>query len=146
MAEAVGFAASITGMLGLSGQIIQGSLFIREFFDDLHNAPTEVCDLKDEIELFTVVASDTEIIVKNVEDYVTAQSLDNLSKTLRRCRDIVVHIGHELNECAGNRVGGKLNWWKRLRVATRKKTLAAYIERLDRAKGQLLAVHANVTQ
>jgi hypothetical protein len=35
MAEAVGLAASIAGLVGIAGQILKGGLFIREFFEDV---------------------------------------------------------------------------------------------------------------
>jgi hypothetical protein len=35
MAEAVGLAASVAGLVSLAGQIIKGGLFIREFFEDV---------------------------------------------------------------------------------------------------------------
>lgn len=35
MAEAVGLAASIAGLVGIAGQILKGALFIREFVEDV---------------------------------------------------------------------------------------------------------------
>jgi hypothetical protein len=42
MAEAVALAASVAGLVGLTGQIIQGTLFIQKFFEDVRDAPAEV--------------------------------------------------------------------------------------------------------
>jgi hypothetical protein len=50
MAEAVGLAASIAGLIGLAGQVLQGGLFIQQFFEDVRGAPAEVLDLRDELE------------------------------------------------------------------------------------------------
>jgi hypothetical protein len=148
MAEAVALAASVAGLVGLSGQILQGSLFLRQFLEDIRDAPSEVCDLKDEIELFTLVASDTDRLVKQAGDINGAISISwaSYARTLERCRKIVDNLGRELQECAGMAAEGRLRWWRRLRVATRKEALAGYLRRLDRAKGQLLAVQANITQ
>jgi hypothetical protein len=41
MAEAVGLAASIAGLIGLTGRIIQSTLFIQKFFKDIRDAPEE---------------------------------------------------------------------------------------------------------
>ena len=60
MAEAVGLAASVAGLVGLAGQVLQGGLFIQQFFEDIRDAPAKVLDLRDELELFAFVASDTE--------------------------------------------------------------------------------------
>lgn len=42
MAEAVGLAASIAGLIGLAGQVLQGGLFIQQFFEDVRDAPAGV--------------------------------------------------------------------------------------------------------
>lgn len=60
MAEAAGLAASVAGLVGLAGQVLQGSLFIKQFFEDVCDAPVEVLDLRDELELFAFVVRDTE--------------------------------------------------------------------------------------
>jgi len=146
MAEAVGLAASFAGLIGLSGQVLQGSLFIRKFFDDVREAPAEVLDLKDELELFTLVARDTEKLFQQAS--LAGISIENPTSTraLERCSTVVMDIGQKLEKYAGKMTVTKTPWWSRVRVAARKETFVDYMRRLERAKGQLLVVQSNITQ
>ena len=46
MAEAVGLAGSIAGLVGLANQALKGGLAIQKFFEDVRDAPAEVLDLR----------------------------------------------------------------------------------------------------
>jgi hypothetical protein len=146
MAEAAGLAASIAGLVGLAGQVLQGGLFIKQFFEDVRDAPVEVLDLRDELELFAFVVRDTEKLLQRASE--TRPSIDTTSfrRTLERCAQIVKDIGDRFVQCVENAGEDTRLWWKRLKVASRKKALANYMRRLERAKGQLLVVQSNLTQ
>jgi hypothetical protein len=146
MAEAVALAASIAGLVGLAGQVLQGSLFIQEFFEDMCDAPAEVLDLRDELELFTFVASDTNKLLQTASQTYLSIDTSNFTRTLERCDSLVKEIGNKLVQYAGNPGQHRRLWWKRLKVASRKKTLSDYMVRLERAKGLLLVVQSNLTQ
>lgn len=98
MAEAVGLAASVAGLIGLSGQILQGGLFMRKFFDDIRNAPAEVLDLKDELELFTLVACDTERLFQQASLVGISIESSTFTQILERCARIVADIGSKLEK------------------------------------------------
>jgi hypothetical protein len=100
----------------------------------VRDAPAEVLDLRDELELFAVVARDTEKLLRHASETFTTIDTVNYPQALERC------------ECAGTAGQDKRFWWRRLKVASRKKTLAKYMQRLERAKGQLLAAQSNLTQ
>ena len=175
MAEAVGLAASVAGLVGLAGQVLQGGLFIQKFFDDVRNAPAEVQDLKDELDLFTFIAKDTKKLFETARDDGVPVSSAAFERTLERCGAIVHDIGLKLEHFVGEKgkevaltsqndpassygpnVLAPLEpsrnserpriWWAKLKVASRKKALGEYLQRLERAKSQLLAVQANLTQ
>jgi hypothetical protein len=175
MAEAVGLAASVAGLVGLAGQVLQGGLFIQKFFDDVRNAPAEVQDLKDELDLFTFIAKDTKKLFETARDDGVPVSFAAFEQTLERCGNIVKDIGLKLEHFVGEKgkevalttqnhpdsscgpnVLAPLEpsrnserpriWWAKLKVASRKKALGEYLHRLERAKSQLLTVQANLTQ
>jgi hypothetical protein len=52
MAEALGAAGSIAGLVGLAGQIAQGVLFLHGFFSDIRDAPEEIRDLRAELDQY----------------------------------------------------------------------------------------------
>jgi hypothetical protein len=167
MAEAVGLAASVAGLVGLAGQVLQGGIFIQKFFDDVRNAPAEVQDLKDELDLFTFIAKDTKKLFETARDDGVPVPSAAFERTLERCGNIVDDIGLKLEHFVGER-GKEVAlttqnhpdsscepsrnserpriWWAKLKVASRKKVLGEYLQRLERAKSQLLAVQANLTQ
>jgi hypothetical protein len=175
MAEAVGLAASVAGLVGLAGQVLQGGLFIQKFFDDVRNAPAEVQDLKDELDLFTFIAIDTKKLFETARVDGVPVTSAAFERALERCGNIVKDIGLKLEHFVGERgkevavttqndpnsscgpnVLAPLEpsrnskrpriLWAKLKVASRKKVLGEYLQRLERAKSQLLAVQANLTQ
>ena len=85
MAEAVGLVA-IAGLIGLAGQVLQGGLFIQQFFEDVHDAPAKVLNLRDELELFIFVASDTEKLLQRASETLPSIDTSNFKRTLERCR------------------------------------------------------------
>jgi len=46
MAEAMGIAASVVGIVGFAGQVLQGCQIVRTFLDDFKDAPAYIDDLK----------------------------------------------------------------------------------------------------
>ena len=52
MAEALGIAGSVAGLVGISGQILQGCQYVRTLIDDVRDASDDLQVLKTEIDLF----------------------------------------------------------------------------------------------
>jgi hypothetical protein len=92
------------------------------------------------------VARDTEKLLRHASETFTTIDTVNYPQALERCECIVKEIGDRHGQCAGTAGQDKRFWWRRLKVASRKKTLAKYMQRLERAKGQLLAAQSNLTQ
>jgi hypothetical protein len=63
MAEAVGLAASIAGLIGITGQPGKGILFIKGFLDDAKDAPDDIRLLSVEVELLSSAAQKTESLL-----------------------------------------------------------------------------------
>jgi hypothetical protein len=52
MAEAIGIAASVVGIVGFAGQVLRGCQTIRTFLDDLEEAPAYIEDLRTILQAF----------------------------------------------------------------------------------------------
>lgn len=52
MAEAIGIAASVIGIAGFAGQVLQGCQIISTFLDDFKDAPAYIDDLKAILQAF----------------------------------------------------------------------------------------------
>ncbi|PMD42107.1 hypothetical protein L207DRAFT_564508 [Hyaloscypha variabilis F] len=52
MAEAIGIAASVIGIVGFAGQVLQGCQIVRTFLDDFKDAPAYIDDLKAILQAF----------------------------------------------------------------------------------------------
>ena len=51
MAETVGLAASIVGLIGLAGKLTEGCIYLRSFFEGVKNAPEDVQLIYNELEI-----------------------------------------------------------------------------------------------
>lgn len=47
--EALGVAGSVAGLAGLAGQLLQGVLFLHEFFESIKDVPKHITELKVEL-------------------------------------------------------------------------------------------------
>ena len=54
MAEGIGIAASVIGIVGFAGQVLQGCQCVRSFLDDLKEAPAYIEDLRTILQAFQV--------------------------------------------------------------------------------------------
>lgn len=147
MAEAVGFAASIAGLLGLAGQILKGCLFVKEFLGDIKNAPAEVKALFNEIEILSSAITITAELLDNSKalttSLVTAADYEPaLKQCLHAVEELVQQISHYGKKNSGER---GLRWLEKMKVASEKKELSFHIARLERAKTQLQMVQQNVS-
>jgi hypothetical protein len=71
---------------------------MRKFFEDVRDAPAEVLDLKDELELFTFVSCDTEKLFRHASLVGILIESSTFTRTLRKCSNIVTDIGQKLGE------------------------------------------------
>jgi hypothetical protein len=145
MAEAIGLAASIIAVVGLAGQVIQGCQNIKAWVGDYSGAPKDIENLIQEIKVIEESAKITDILrTKIVRREVDLQ----LDLALQHCLDAVQELRKYIGDAdivlheRGNRK--KSRAWQRLKVMLGKQATQASVDRLSRAKEQLVVVQSNV--
>ena len=83
MAEAIGIAASVVGIVGFAGQILQGCQIVRGFLDDFKEAPAYVQDLRTILQVFQ--ASLTTLISKLNNEGAGSEDLRLALEYSRKC-------------------------------------------------------------
>ena len=161
MAEALGLAASVAGLVGLAGQLFNGCMFVKGFLDDAKNAPEDIRAIHKEIEILAAAAQDASRIFKEVE--ISGGCIDNrvnddgvenaptnfsnsqYQQALEQCIDAVTTLG-KIIESEVQKFGGKhAKLWDRMKAATKKKAFAEHISRIERAKTQLMMAMQNIS-
>jgi hypothetical protein len=145
MAEAIGFAASIIAVVGLAGQVIQGCQNIKAWVGDFNSAPKDIQHLIQELNSIEESAKITEILrTKIVRREVDLQ----LDPALQQCLDAVQELRKHIVDADNvfQERGHSRKWrsWQRLKVMLGKRAIQASVDRLSRAKTQLVVVQSNV--
>jgi hypothetical protein len=91
---------------------LKGGVTIQQFFEEVRDAPAEVLDLREELELFAVVARDTEKVLQHANETFTTIDTVNFPRALERCECIVKEIGNRHGQCAGTAGQDKRFWWR----------------------------------
>ncbi|KAN0102620.1 hypothetical protein V8E51_010933 [Hyaloscypha variabilis] len=123
--EAVGFAASITGLLGITGQLLNGILFIKGFLNDAIDAPEDIRSLVGE------------------EDG-TNLDLEEERKALKKYTDMVERLGTKIEKHAKTFGVGNGRWWERMKMAGKKNGLAGYLVCVERAKTWVMDIEMKI--
>lgn len=63
MADPLSIAASVAGLLGLTGQVLHGCKVVKKFLDDVVNAPVEIRSLGHEINILVAMMNDFETLL-----------------------------------------------------------------------------------
>jgi hypothetical protein len=80
---------------------LKGGVTIQQFFEEVRDAPAEVLDLREELELFAVVARDTEKVLQHANETFTTIDTVNFPRALERCECIVKEIGIGMDNAQG---------------------------------------------
>lgn len=144
MAEAVGLAASVAGLLGITGQLLNGILFIKGFLDDTKNAPDDIHVLSDEVELLSSAAQRTESLLVMCEHDGLELDLEEERKALKKYTDMVKKLGTEIEQDVKKFSEGKGRWWERMKTAGKKNRLAGYMTSVERAKTLVMDVEMKI--
>lgn len=145
MAEAIGFAASIIAVVGLAGQVIQGCQNIEAWVGDFNNAPKDIQNLIREIHSIEESAKITHMLrMKIAPQEVDLQLAPALQQCLNAVQELRKHIGDADIVFQENGHSRKSRGWQRLKVMLGKPAIQASVDRLSRAKAQLVVVQSNV--
>lgn len=142
MAEAVGLAASIAGLVSLAGQVFSGCVTLKALFDDTRNALEDIRRLHAELGILEVevgnMSRDAEKMVGDLTS-LTEDDVKSYKSVLDHCQYVVSEMTAEIDK-QKKKVGGDAKWWDQIKIATRKKKYAEYSSRIERAKTQVLMV------
>jgi hypothetical protein len=145
MAEAIGFAASIIAVVGLAGQVIQGCQNIKALVGDFNSAPKDVQDLIRELNSIEESAKITDILrTKTIHREVDLQLEAALKQGLDAVQELRQHIVDADIVFQERGHSRKSRSWQRLKVMFGKQAIQASVDRLSRAKTQLVIVQSNV--
>ncbi|KAL2065257.1 hypothetical protein VTL71DRAFT_2926 [Oculimacula yallundae] len=144
MAEVVGLAASIAGLLGITGQIGKSALFIKGFLEDTKNALEEVLRLAAEIELLATAAKKTDVLLSQCHADELFPDLEDERKALVRYADMIERLKGKIGKDVRTFGIGKGHWWDRMGSATRKKSVEGYLVGVERAKTLVLGMKSKI--
>jgi hypothetical protein len=65
MAEAIGLAGSVAGLVGLAGQLLNGCRLVKGFLDDAKQAPDDIRDLHMEMGILAAEADKISTLLAN---------------------------------------------------------------------------------
>jgi len=140
MAEAIGLAASIAGLAALAGKLTQGCIYLKGVFEDIKNAPKDVQLLITELNILLGVSKSIEarleagVLGRVFEEADFRPALEQCVSTVESLRD---QVAEDLKRIGNGKDG---RWWERIKVVSKKKTMADQLSRLERAKSQILMV------
>jgi hypothetical protein len=108
MAEAVGLAASVGGLVGLMGQLLEGCIFIKDSVRDAKNAPQEIKLLSEEVDILSSAARNTKRLMEQMKVSGLAIDEAEYEPALRQCIRAVEVLGKQLRGYAekSSRSGG----------------------------------------
>lgn len=131
MAETFGVVASAIGVLGFAAQCADGVKKLREFQKDVKNAKVDVGGMANELELLirTIAFVETQIKVSSqiATSVNAANALKFCQQSIEETAKILQDLGAEIDK---RRIGP-------VRAAWKKKSLEAYMTRIERAKSSL---------
>lgn len=146
MAEALSVAGSVAGIVGVCGQILQGCLFLKNFIEDARDAPEHIRLLVIELQVLSSSVIQTRDIFERTSPYMLGISVDAYEPALKQCFKLLSIVTTSVTVDSKNlRNEGRMKWWYKLSVSSRKKMLETMLNQLERAKSQINLVQNNVS-
>jgi hypothetical protein len=146
MTEILGTAASLAGLLGLCGQILQGCLFLRDLIEGARDAPEDVRLLLSELEILSTAVNSTKDVFEQTSQWSLAINVNAYEAALKHCLELFSTLTTRvMGDSNALNSGSRLNWWRQMGIASRKKTLESLMVRLERAKTQILLIQHNLS-
>ncbi|KAL3417622.1 hypothetical protein PVAG01_10632 [Phlyctema vagabunda] len=148
MSDVIGLAASIAGLAGFSGQLLEGCLFLKGFLDDLKHASSDIKYLATEIQLIQSITREISSKAQQVAQSVTwkVQEKDDCETAFRLCTESIKDLGQDIAKHSQRIEGkGSKRWWASLKAAIGKKALTEKLNRIERAKQKILMVQNSLS-
>lgn len=137
-AEAIALGASVVGFVGLTGQILQGCLFVQNFLQALEDAPADIGVLRSELLIFQASLDAFKSTLNVVGDDAVGEdirlSLEYSSKAINELRKVVSKLGDGSHGCMTN-----------FSMVVRKVRISKHVKTLERARSLLLCSQVNMS-
>jgi len=140
MAEVVGLAASVAGLVAITGQIGKSISFIKGFLEDTKNAPEEIRSLASEIELLSSAAEKTNALLTRCHADGLVIDVEDEERGLTRYADMIEKLKAKIEKDVKTFGPGKGRWRERVGSAARKKSVEGYLRGVERAKTLVLGI------
>lgn len=146
MAEVLGVVSSVAGLIGLSGQILEGCLFAKSFFDDAKHSPKDVQTILNELEIVRSIAEKTRVLFEQAHNSQALVNECHYEPPLKQSFETVTRLGDKLTEVS-RKMGakGSLRWWEMMKAETRTQVMKGRLVCLERAKSSLQLVQQNMS-
>ncbi|KIY02220.1 uncharacterized protein Z520_02358 [Fonsecaea multimorphosa CBS 102226] len=135
-AEAFGLAASALSVVGLAGQLAQGSIFLHGFLRDIRDAPADIKSLSSELQII----SSTLTTIHHSYDIQDA----DLEQVLRHSEQVINGLSTKVKTIG---LADDLPEWKKIRQQVRavlnRSESAKHLRALERSKSALLQCCTN---
>jgi hypothetical protein len=142
MAEPLSVSASVAGLLGLTGQLLSGCLYLKDFYNDAKNSPKEILSLATELDALSDVVQDTSNCLNGLPQ---GSIIANYEPTIKQCLEVIHDMKAELNVYSTKLGGAKRSrWWTKVEYASKKKAFSSQLSRLQRVKTQVIMVSNNI--
>ncbi|RDW84327.1 hypothetical protein BP6252_01917 [Coleophoma cylindrospora] len=143
--EAVGAAASIAGIIGLTGQVMTGCLAIKEFVGDAKHAPAAVQALRDSIRTVQDATEHTKSCLEQIQRSGIMIAPSAYETAFKECLDTVIGLRSSLDKFGfGSQKRSMKAYWMRVAFALEKGELEEQLARLESAKGQVIIAQNNI--
>jgi hypothetical protein len=140
MCEAFGVAASVLGVVGFAGQILQGCQNVVSFLDQIQDAPKDFQYFRTEVRIFQSILESYRTTLNEIESSSDRDVWEQSRLVLDYSDEAVAGLQKLINK--HERVMPK---WKSIGLAFQSATLEKHLRRIDRAKGSLIAAQTNGT-
>ena len=144
MADPLSVTASVAGLIGLVGSILEGCLFLKNFAKDAKNAPKDISNLAIELSTMETAVKTFEALVMDYwsKGYIT--SIDDYTPALKQCLGIVDDMSLSIKTDVAAFKDGSGGCWNKLKAAGKKSDITEGRGRLTAAINYLQVVQNNL--
>jgi hypothetical protein len=141
MAEPLGIAVSALGVIGFAGHILQGCQAVSAFLDQIKDAPDNFRCFRTEVRIFQSILESYRATLYQIDEKPDRDVWEQSMLVLSHCDETVVGLQRLIDK----RGKGRVNKWQSLGLAFQTAKLQEHLQRIDRAKGSIIAARTNAT-
>jgi len=137
MAEGLAVASGVMSIVSLAGQVVLGCIALSNFLDDIRDAPAQIRSLASELNTLRKTIDEMKLTTRDAVSEALVGALNDCSVCVAELQSLV-----GASELLGHRSTGTL-MRSRIKVVVRKQRFGDAVERLGRAKLNLLVAQSS---